>query len=184
LQHFKRLHEKLVETVPPEASDKTHIIVLTGECTAYRHDTDRELIFRQDHLFIPEEDPLEVLWSPAPPNLAQARDLYDATNIGFSKDFATSLATVTSNITNHMIHILPSSPLFPSQSADVMSYLGSATSQYLLDALHQVRLIKDEYEIELIKKANDISSRAHEHEQYHRTERSNYAFPMENNKGS
>ncbi|PVG02478.1 putative prolidase [Serendipita vermifera] len=190
LQHYKRLHQKLVEMVPPEAADKTHIIILTGESTGYRHDTDRELSFRQEsnffwlsgcdlpgsflmlysmtpgsyisHLFIPEEDPLEVLWSPAPPSLAQAGDLYDVTNIGFSKDFTTSLTTVTSNITNHMIHVLPSSPLFPSQPTEVTSCLGSATSQYLLDALHQVRLIKDEYEIGLIKKANDISSRAHE----------------------
>jgi Xaa-Pro dipeptidase len=164
--------------------------VLTGERTSYRNDTDRELIFRQEsnffwlsgcdlpgsylilysmapgsyvsHLFIPEEDPLEVLWSPAPPNLAQARTMYDATNIGFSKDFATSLSTILSNNANHMIHVLPSSDLFPSQSAEVTSHFGSATSQYLLDALHQIRLIKDEYEIELIKKANDISSRAHE----------------------
>lgn len=38
----------------------------------------------------------------------------------------------------------------------------STDSQYLLTALHQARLTKDDYEIALIRKANDISSQAHE----------------------
>ena len=38
----------------------------------------------------------------------------------------------------------------------------STETQYLLTAIHQARLTKDDYEISLIRKANDISSRAHE----------------------
>ncbi|KAG6823270.1 hypothetical protein H0H93_003935, partial [Arthromyces matolae] len=36
------------------------------------------------------------------------------------------------------------------------------TQQYLLQALQTARLTKDEHEIGLIRKANEISSRAHE----------------------
>jgi Xaa-Pro dipeptidase len=61
------------------------------------------------------------------------------------------------------IHILPQSSQFPSLSAEVLKVFGSAcTHSYLLPALHLARLVKTPTEIELIRKANAISSRAHE----------------------
>ncbi|KAG8821899.1 hypothetical protein FRC19_007036 [Serendipita sp. 401] len=192
-QHFEKLFWKLKETLPQEEAAKTQIVVLSGECTGYRNDTDRELSFRQEsnffwlsgcdlpgshlllyyefgrtsgtfkrHLFIPEEDPLEVLWSQPPPGLQEARALFDATDIGFSKDFASTLQTVIKNHHQHVLHVLPSSQLFPKHPTGIASCVASATDKYLLSAIHQVRLIKDEYEISLIRKANEISSRAHE----------------------
>ncbi|CAG7850633.1 Probable Xaa-Pro aminopeptidase PEPP; AltName: Full=Aminoacylproline aminopeptidase; AltName: Full=Prolidase [Serendipita indica DSM 11827] len=192
-KHFEKLYWKLKDLAPHADQNKSHIIVLSGERTGYRNDTDRELIFRQEsnffwlsgcdlpgshlvlyydfgrtsgsfkqHLFIPEEDPLEVLWSPAPPNMEEARKMYDVTEISFSKDFQSVLTDVLKNHPQHILHVLPSSSLYPSHPDTVATCLQPSTDQYLLTALHQVRLIKDEYEISLIRKANEISSRAHE----------------------
>ena len=188
-QHLEKLRNKLLGLLPQDVTDKTHIIVLAGERTGYRNDTDRELRFRQEsnffwltgcdipasyailvcqssatpassYLFIPEEDPLETLWSPAPPSLQEARKLFDANHIGFSKDFTNCLTGILKKHPNHSIHILPESTQYPAHSADVRKR--STDSQYLLAAIHQARLTKDDYEIALIRKANDISSQAHE----------------------
>jgi len=103
---------------------------------------------------------LEVLWSPAPPNLQQARELFDATHVVFTKDFTNKLRTVLEENPSHCIHTLPSSPQFPAHSKEIQRI--ATETRYLLTAIHQARLTKDEYEISLIRKANHISSRAHE----------------------
>jgi Xaa-Pro dipeptidase len=188
-QHLEKLRNKLLALLPQDVTDKTHIILLAGERTGYRNDTDRELRFRQEsnffwltgcdipasyvilvcqgssspassYLFIPEEDPLETLWSPAPPSLQEARKLFDANHVGFSKDFTNCLTGILKKHPNHCIHTLPESRQYPAHSADVRKR--STDSQYLLTAIHRARLTKDDYEIALIRKANDISSRAHE----------------------
>lgn len=180
--------------MPQGQQSKTQVILLKGQKTEYRNDTDRELPFRQEsnffwltgcdnlsaslallvhkpgdsgkhpicetHLFIPHEDPLETLWSPAPPNLEEARRVFDATTIGFTKDFTQTMKDIMSGLTNCLVHTLPNSPQFPEHAVDLGGW--QTNDEYLLTALHQARLTKDEYEIELIKKANDISSRAHE----------------------
>lgn len=116
----------------------------------------------ESHLFIPEEDPLETLWSPAPPNLDEARALYDTTRICFTKDFQANLKSIIESKPNHVLHLLPESPLFPAPPKELPFKVSEDHTRYLLPALHEARLIKDAYEIALIKKANDISSRAHE----------------------
>lgn len=68
-----------------------------------------------------------------------------------------------------IIHLLPQTDQFPgvasSEVDGLKAVLQSAaiqTSDHLLPALHRTRLIKDSHEIALIRKANNISSRAHE----------------------
>ena len=179
--------------LPQSEQERVQIVLLKGQKTEYRNDTDRELVFRQEsnffwltgcdlpnslavlvyqpgdlakqpsyesHLFIPHEDPLETLWSPAPPNLEEARAIFDATTIGFTKDFAQSLKETLNRFMHCFVHTLPDSPQYPVHAVDLEQK--QTSSQYLLTALHQARLTKYEYEIGLIKKANDISSRAHE----------------------
>jgi Xaa-Pro dipeptidase len=189
----EKLYNELLKLVPSEARSKSHIILLHGEDTSYRNDTDRELLFRQEsnffwltgcnlpdshlvlnyefgrtsgaynsHLYIHEEDPLETLWSPAPPNLDEARKLFDARDIAFSKDLPRSLEEILKAHPNHVLHVLPSSNTFPTPPKEVTHQLATKEDRYLLAALHQARLIKEGFEIDLIKQANDISSRAHE----------------------
>lgn len=68
-----------------------------------------------------------------------------------------------------IVHILPETDQFPNVFASEVDGLQAAlkstqtkTIEYLLPALHSTRLIKDSYEVAMIRKANDISSRAHE----------------------
>jgi Xaa-Pro dipeptidase len=66
-----------------------------------------------------------------------------------------------------LVHVLPQSALYPALPAPALASLSSSGSAppsdaHLLDAVQRARLIKDAHELSLIRKANDISSRAHE----------------------
>jgi Xaa-Pro dipeptidase len=118
----------------------------------------------QSYLFIPAEDPMETMWSPPPPSLELAREGHDATIIKYTADFISTTSRILLEHPDALIHTLPmNSKLFPSASPEfVRVFADKATSGYLLAALHLARLIKTPCEIDLIRKANAISSRAHE----------------------
>jgi Xaa-Pro dipeptidase len=65
---------------------------------------------------------------------------------------------------NALLHVLgDDARQFPAHPPEVQEFSrGKAVDTYLLSALHSARLIKSQWEIEQIRKANDISSRAHE----------------------
>ncbi|CAE7212026.1 unnamed protein product [Rhizoctonia solani] len=118
-------------------------------------------------LFIPREDPLETMWSPPPPTLEAARSTHETDVLAYSDQFEAQIAdAVKSGET--VVHILPQTNQFPNLPAALLAALSTSgvtpppTIKYLLPALHAARLIKSEYEIELIRQANAISSRAHE----------------------
>ncbi|CAE6485805.1 unnamed protein product [Rhizoctonia solani] len=118
-------------------------------------------------LYIPREDPLETMWSPPPPTLDAARSTHEADVIAYSDEFEAQVAeAVKSGET--VVHILPQTAQFPNISVVLLAALSTSgiasppVIKYLLPALHSARLIKTEYEIELIRQANAISSRAHE----------------------
>ena len=213
--HFKKVIDQLLPLLPEEKrskvrcrrlSAKTHsyhllrapsqvqFILLSGEHTGYRHDTDRELLFRQEsnffylsgcdlpssalllvydpsdkkyesHLLIPEEDPLETMWSPPPPSLGAARGMYDATALGYASQLVTILHKLLAAHPDAVVHTLPKGTnLFPTLHPEFTSgkFADTNTEQYFLTAIHCARLIKTEAEIALMRRANEISSRAHE----------------------
>ena len=174
---------------------KPHAILLAGGTTAYRNDTDRELSFRQESnffyltgcnvpgsyflafydpttsavkttLYIFEPTVADLLWSPAPPTLQEAREIYAVDEIEHPPKLVTTISQLPQGT---IIHILPETDQFPNIVSSEVDGLKAAvqsaptkTAEHLLPALHRTRLIKDPYEIALIRKANDISSRAHE----------------------
>ncbi|CAE6516348.1 unnamed protein product [Rhizoctonia solani] len=118
-------------------------------------------------LFIPREDPLETMWSPPPPTLEAARSTHEADLIAYSDEFETQVAgAIKSGET--LVHVLPQTAQFPNLPAVLLVALSTSVVapppaiKYLLPALHSARLIKTDYELELIRQANAISSRAHE----------------------
>jgi Xaa-Pro dipeptidase len=116
-------------------------------------------------LFIPKEDPLETIWSPPPPALEAARSSHSYIDvIEYNSLVHEKLSFLLKSNPDAKIHTLPSGPgtIFPRLHIFFSDNSGTNTSKYLLLALHQARLIKTPYEIELIRKANSISSRAHE----------------------
>jgi Xaa-Pro dipeptidase len=99
--------------------------------------------------------------------------MYDAHQVLLASAFTEHLRTLLASFphTAPLIHTLPPTALFPDQKLTptlLSQLLPSAdadvalTDAFLLPALHHTRLIKDAGEIELIRKANVISSRAHE----------------------
>lgn len=116
-------------------------------------------------LLIPKEDPLETMWSPPPPTLDAARVSHPTIdNIDYTSTTADVLRTLLECNPDAVLHTLPAGPTspFPRLHPFFSETSTKHTSEYLLPALHQARLIKTPFEIELIRKANAISSRAHE----------------------
>lgn len=118
-------------------------------------------------LFIPEIDVDTLMWSVPPPTAEEATELFDVTRVQYLSALPDAIVEQLKAFPEAVFHVLPKgSPLFPTLPEQ---YIGLATSRnapitdaYLLRALHQARLTKDDAEIALIQKANDISSRAHE----------------------
>lgn len=104
------------------------------------------------------------MWSPAPPSLEQAHGMFDFENITFTADVVSVISELFASKPNVLFHTLPmDGGSFPEQ-VELLKEADkdTVTSTYLLSALHHARLIKTPYEISLIRKANAISSRAHE----------------------
>ncbi|KDQ21890.1 hypothetical protein BOTBODRAFT_169072 [Botryobasidium botryosum FD-172 SS1] len=115
-------------------------------------------------LLIPKEDPLETLWSLPPPTLQEAAHTHEADAFNYTSSLIPTLDKLLSSGTSSaVLHVLPAK-LFPPLPTELLEskYASLATSEYLLPALHKARLIKTPYEIELMRTANGISSRAHE----------------------
>ncbi|KAI5117694.1 hypothetical protein M0805_007763 [Coniferiporia weirii] len=113
-------------------------------------------------LFIPEAEPADLMWSVPPPDLASATKTYAATRVSHTSALSEAIASFAKAFPDALYHTLPAdSLLFPEIKAEY-TQLVNPTNAYLLSALHRARLIKTEYEITQIRKANQISSRAHE----------------------
>lgn len=93
--------------------------------------------------------------------------MYDVSNVKYVEELPGAIEELVKAFPDALFHTLPrNSPLFPDlpeeHVASILRNDGGISDQFLLSALHRTRLIKDAYEIELIRKANGISSRAHE----------------------
>lgn len=116
------------------------------------------------HLLVPPINEADILWSVPGPTVAEAEELFpDTTKISVSTDIAAAISELVKTSPNAILHTLPSSRLYPSYPQDfLLDPSIKTTADYLLTALHKARLTKSPWEIAQIRKANDISSRAHE----------------------
>ncbi|KAG1727777.1 Creatinase/aminopeptidase [Suillus paluster] len=185
--HVQRTFEQLMNGLPTQLKDKPQVILLAGGNTTFRNDTDRELPFRQESNFyyltgcsvpgsfllalyqpeqtdpstrlsvklsIPAIEVADLMWSVPPPTIEEAKQLFDVADIAYSSELQSAIDSLLESHPEAVFHTLPrNSPLFPTHTA---------TDAYLLSSLHRTRLIKDENEISMLRRANDISSRAHE----------------------
>jgi Xaa-Pro dipeptidase len=109
------------------------------------------------HLFIPPADPLVTMWSVAPPTLEEDTAKFDSDSIQYTTELEGLLSTFKGTV-----HTLPTTMEFPPLPASLSITQGKQETGKLREALHIARMIKTEYEIELIREANRISSGAHE----------------------
>ncbi|WVQ95807.1 hypothetical protein IAU59_002906 [Kwoniella sp. CBS 9459] len=120
------------------------------------------------NLFIPPEDPAETMWSVPPPSLSEAEATFDSDEIRYTTGLPSFLEDAvkyakSTNQAELVLHTLPRSMEYPALSTALDSVKGiSQNTEYLFKALHIARMVKDEQEISLIKRANEISSGAHE----------------------
>ena len=107
------------------------------------------------------------MWSVPPPTKEVAAHTHNVTRVEHPTALPEAIQDIFKAFPDVIFHTLPkNSPLFPVLPEQ---YIGLAatgnapvTDEYLLSALHRARLTKDDAELALIQKANEISSRAHE----------------------
>jgi Xaa-Pro dipeptidase len=124
-------------------------------------------------MFIPKADPLDIMWSIPPPSLDEAAKTHDVTRIHHTTALSSAITQLMKDFPDALFHTLPrNSPLFPTLPEEYPQLIltggdspgtgPAVTDAYLLLAIHRARLIKSEFEIAEMKRANEISSRAHE----------------------
>ncbi|KAF8902919.1 Creatinase/aminopeptidase [Gymnopilus junonius] len=119
-------------------------------------------------LFIPKAELADLMWSVPPPSLATAKETFDVSNVDHPAALPAAIDTLVKALPGALFHTLPrNSPLFPHIPPEYTQQVlnaaeGAVTDLYFLPALQTARLVKDSYEIDTIRKANEISSRAHE----------------------
>ncbi|UPK95921.1 hypothetical protein LCI18_006856 [Fusarium solani-melongenae] len=100
-------------------------------------------------LFLPPVDPESILWSGMPFTAQEILDKYDVDAVLPNSDLQKTLELIGSS--THETY--ENGIIFPAGM--------SVDSTTLKEAVNESQMVKDEYEIALIKKANIISSAAH-----------------------
>jgi Xaa-Pro dipeptidase len=106
--------------------------------------------------------PLTCIPPQPPPTIEASRSMFDASSIHHVSELTSALNELVSSSSPPLIHTLPMTSQFPTHTPAFAGLLTSSSSAYLLPAIHRARLIKDDAEVALIRRANAISSRAHE----------------------
>lgn len=108
-------------------------------------------------LFIPPIDPDDVIWSGLPLSIDEALSRYDVDEVKFTTEVNSTLA--------HLANQSPNSTVFAiaNQVSDSVTFLefGSKDFETVKKAIEVSRVVKDEFEVAMIRKANHISSLAH-----------------------
>lgn len=111
-------------------------------------------------LFIPPIDPDSVIWSGLPLSLEEAANLYDVDHVKYTSDVNSTLAKIaTVQGGSTIVYGIDG------QIADDIKISSSGFSSANLGDLKTVigdaRVVKDAYEIALLRRANDISAKGH-----------------------
>jgi len=110
-------------------------------------------------LYIPPVNPASVLWSGLPLSPQDAQERYDVDEVRTTDQLDTDIRALQAAVT-------PDQPLFVIPTQVCRSFdqqgPGSLITSALKCAIDECRALKDSYEVALIKKANTITTAAHE----------------------
>jgi Xaa-Pro dipeptidase len=108
-------------------------------------------------LFIPPVEPDEVIWSGLPMSPEEAKAKYDIDECLTTKDVNSHLASQSESAQSTIYAI-------PEQVSDHVTFISYKEKEFkqLKTAIEYCRVTKSDYEIALIRKANVISTAAHE----------------------
>ncbi|KAI1860058.1 hypothetical protein JX265_009982 [Neoarthrinium moseri] len=178
--HAKRVAEYIRSKIP----DASGIIYLEGRADKLLEDSDEPVPFRQRRafmyltgvdvadcyliydmatshstLFIPPTDPESVIWAGLPLSPEEALERYDVDAVLPSSELNAHLAKVGAqkNGTKSTVFAIAE------RVADHVTFLEFDDKDFSIlgEAIDECRVVKDEYEVALIRKANIISGAAH-----------------------
>lgn len=176
--HAKRVVEHIRKSKP----DANGVIYLEASVTKMQEDNDAAEHFRQRRyfyyltgcnvadcslaydmqseksiLFIPPIDPDDVIWSGLPLSPSEALQQYDVDEVKFTSEVNVTLT--------HLAKESPKATVFAiaNQVADNVTFLQFSDKDFetVKTAIEICRVVKDEYEVAMIQKANHIASQAH-----------------------
>ncbi|KAH6603464.1 xaa-pro aminopeptidase [Trichoderma cornu-damae] len=139
---------------PPALRQRRYFFYLTG---ANFHDCFVTYEIRTDRLilWIPYVEPRQVLWFGSTPDAAKAKQLYDVDEVRYSSQLPKFLESrLTSSTTLYVLH----EDQTPARAKETRV---KVNHWMLQPAMDRARCVKDEYEIAMIRRANDVSSAAH-----------------------
>lgn len=107
-------------------------------------------------LFIPPVVQEEVIWSGLPESKEEALAKYDVDDVKYTNEVNAALAAYGPSKSTTVYAI-------PEQIAEHITFLPFAATNFdtLRTAIDECRVVKDSYEVALIRKANQISTKAH-----------------------
>ncbi|KAK7427217.1 hypothetical protein QQZ08_006330 [Neonectria magnoliae] len=176
--HAKRVVDLLREKVP----NATGVLYLEGRMTKLLEDNDEAEPFRQRRffyyltgcnladchfvydiqssksiLFIPPIDPDSVIWSGLPVSIDEALQRYDVDEVRLTTEVNPTLANLGKTS--------PKSTVFAiaNQVSDHIAFLEFDSKNFsaLKGVIEVARVVKDEFEVALIRKANQVSEIGH-----------------------
>ncbi|KAK2601967.1 hypothetical protein QQS21_004480 [Conoideocrella luteorostrata] len=176
--HAKRVVDQIRKAKP----DANGVIYLEARMTKLQEDNDSPEPFRQRRffyyltgcnaadcsfaydiqsaksiLFIPPIDPDEVVWSGLPLNIDDALSKYDVDEVKFTTEVNATLSHLAKQNANSTVFAMAN------QVSDNVTFLdfGDKDFETVKAAIEVSRVIKDEFEVAMIQKANHIASHAH-----------------------
>lgn len=107
-------------------------------------------------LFIPPIDPESVIWAGLPESKEEALKKYDVDDVLYTNEVNAALAAYGPKKSTTVYAI-------PEQISEHITFLPFAATEFssLKTAIDECRVVKDSYEVALIRKANEISTLAH-----------------------
>ncbi|KJZ68386.1 Putative Xaa-Pro aminopeptidase pepP [Hirsutella minnesotensis 3608] len=174
--------KRVVDIIRQKTPDAAGVVYLEGRMTKMQEDNDSPEPFRQRRyfyyltgcnladccfaydmessksiLFIPPIDPDDVIWSGLPVSIDEALARYDVDEVKYTTDVNPTLA--------HLASQKPKSAVFAiaNQVSDNVTFLEFDNKDFaaVKEAIETARVVKDEYEVATMRKANHISSLAH-----------------------
>ncbi|PYH41881.1 aminopeptidase P family protein [Aspergillus saccharolyticus JOP 1030-1] len=126
--------------------------LLPDSCLIYNIDLD-ELT-----LFIPPVDPEDVIWSGLPMSAAEAQKRFDVDYVLPTPAVNATLSSIASHNPGKVVAFVIENQV--SENTKIQEIFEVNTSA-LKDVIGRTRVVKDAYEVALLRKANDISASAH-----------------------
>ncbi|KAJ6180298.1 hypothetical protein N7519_010759 [Penicillium mononematosum] len=109
-------------------------------------------------LFIPPINPESVIWSGLPLSPEEAAELYDVDRVLFTTDVNSTLASIASSHNGQSAAFAIAEHV---SEGTIFQGFAETNTTSLKTAIEETRVIKDAYEVALLRKANDISTKAH-----------------------